>query len=943
MDQTGQLKTRPKARRPVGPGLKRLLFVVFGLFALLAVNSTYLSSVTALEWLTGQVYQNWFYLLMFLLHLVLGLALILPVILFGIYHIRNTYRRRNRRAIKVGYALFVVALLLLGTGIVLTRLEGIIEVKDPTVRGIAYWIHVIAPLVAAWLFVLHRLAGKPIRWRVGAAWAGVAVAVAGLLLVVQTQDPRQWNVEGNPEGEQYFFPSLSRTLDGNFIEAEALMKDAYCQECHADIHADWMNSVHKWSSFNNPPYLFSVRNTRDVSMELDGNVNRARFCAGCHDPVPFFSGRFNDPDYDDVNDPTAHAGITCTVCHSITHVNSQRGNGDYTIQAPVHYPFVDSESSTLQWVNRQLVKAKPAFHKKTFLKPLHQSAEFCGSCHKVHLPEELNDYKWLRGQNHYDSFLLSGVSGSGVASFYYPPKAEQNCNGCHMPLQPSEEFGAQDFDASGALQVHNHQFPSANTALPYLVGRPQAAIDAHYAFNEGVMRVDLFGVKEGGTIEGDLIAPLRPQVPALERGKAYLLETIVRTVKMGHLFTQGTADSNQVWLDVRVVDASGKVVGRSGAMDEEGFVDPWSHFLNAFVIDREGKRIDRRNAEDIFVALYNNQIPPGAADVVHFRLDVPADAVGPLRATVALRYRKFDTAYMRLVQEDPAWVNDLPVMTLAEDSIVFPLEGAPSEQAAPDFPLWQRWNDYGIGLLRKQGNGQLREAEQAFAEVERLGRPDGAVNRARVYLREGRITQEAPEALRRAAAHDPPAPAWTVLWLTGQVNQQNGRFDEAIENYRQILEGGFEQAVGRGFDFNRDYRLLNRLGQVLFERGKQERGEGRKAQREAYFAEAVARFQEALRLDPENVTAHYNLRLLYAATGQAERADFHAQAHARYKPDDNARDRAIAAARRAYPAANRAAEAVVVYDLRPEPRSGEAIAERRRAPAGGAGTAAASP
>ena len=26
---------------------------------------------------------------------------------------------------------------------------------------------------------------------------------------------------------------------------------------------------------------------------------------------------------------------------------------------------------------------------------------------KVHLPEELNHYKWLRGQNHYDSFLLS--------------------------------------------------------------------------------------------------------------------------------------------------------------------------------------------------------------------------------------------------------------------------------------------------------------------------------------------------------------------------------------------------------------------------------------------------------------------------------------------------------------------------------------------------------
>ncbi|HBO50615.1 MAG TPA: hypothetical protein DD471_01420, partial [Planctomycetes bacterium] len=61
-----------------------------------------------------------------------------------------------------------------------------------------------------------------------------------------------------------------------------------------------------------------------------------------------------------------------------------------------------------------LIKGKPAFHKRTFLKPVHQTTEFCGTCHKVHLPEELNKYKWLRGQNHYDAYHLSGVSGHGV-------------------------------------------------------------------------------------------------------------------------------------------------------------------------------------------------------------------------------------------------------------------------------------------------------------------------------------------------------------------------------------------------------------------------------------------------------------------------------------------------------------------------------------------------
>ena len=140
---------------------------------------------------------------------------------------------------------------------------------------------------------------------------------------------------------------------------------------------------------------------------------------------------------------------------------------------------------------------------------------------------------------------------------------------------------------------------------------------------DGVMRVDIFGIKDGGAIDGALTAPIRPGVAALEPGRRYLLETVVRTVKMGHLFTQGTADSNEVWLDV-TLSIGDEVVGRSGGRSADGQVDPWSHFINAFVLDRDGNRIDRRNAQDIFVALYNHQIPPGAADKASPRCRRPA-------------------------------------------------------------------------------------------------------------------------------------------------------------------------------------------------------------------------------------------------------------------------------------------------------------------------------
>ena len=929
------VKAAPARRKyvpVVGPRLRVLLGFVFALFALLVINSVYLVSIRILGAGTGESYEDWFFLMMFLAHVVLGLAIILPIVLFGTLHMRNARHRPNRRAVRAGYALFTTSLLILITGVALLRIDGLLVIKDHVVRDVVWWLHAITPCLAAWLFVLHRLAGRRIKWRVGVTWSVVAAIFAIVMVIMQSQDPRQWNVEGNPDGDQYFFPSLSRTVTGNFIPAEVLQNDAYCLECHADIHHDWSQSVHRFSSFNNPAYLASVIQTREFSMERDGTVTASRFCAGCHDPVPFFSGQFNDPEYDMENHPTATAGVTCTVCHAITHINSVRGNADYTIEEPIHYPFAASGHPVLSWVNRQLVKAKPEFHRKTFLKPLHQSPEFCGTCHKVHLPEELNEYKWLRGQNHYDAFWLSGVSGHGVTSFYYPPVAEVNCNGCHMPLHPSADFGARrDFDDSGLFKVHDHMFPSANTAIPTMVQMPdpQGAIAKHQEFLEGVVRVDMFGVHEEGRIGGTLTAPIRPDVPTLTTGESYLLDIIIRTVKMGHVFTQGTADSNQVWMEV-TVSSDDRIVGRSGEMDDQGQVDPWSHFVNAFVIDREGHRIDRRNAQDIFTSLYNHQIPPGAADVIHYLLHVPEDLGGSLTVDVRLLYRKFDTTYMRFVHDDPAWINDLPVTVLAEDSVTFPVDGAGAAGLVQEsaIPPWQRWNDYGIGLFRKGDLGELRGAEEAFSRVEAMGKPDGAINLARVYIKEGRVAQDAPAALSRAAAFDPPARQWHLHWFGGLVNKQNGHLDEAITDFRHVLAGGYAQGAGRGFDFAKDYRVLNELGNTLFLQAKQERGDARREERAAILLEAAEVFDEVLSLDPENAVAHYHLLQIHKELGNDVLADTHAQLHERYRVDDNARDHAISAARQQYEAANHAAESVVIYDLNrsPEgerPRSGK--------------------
>ena len=907
----------------MGPALRRLLGLVSLLVALLVVNSTYLLAVTVLEHFSGGLYQDTFYLSMFLAHLALGLVLIVPFLVFAILHLRRAIHRPNRYAVRAGAALFATGCVLLISGLLLTRFD-FFEVHDPMARGVAYWLHVITPLIAVWLFILHRLAGRPIRWAQGGRWAAIAAGFAALMV--------GWNLFGGLgqglESRPAFTNTLVRTPGGERLAAGPFMTDAFCAECHADIAADWEMSAHRLSSFNNPFYRFSVEETRQVSMASTGTVVKAQLCAGCHDLVPLLSGAFDDPAFDADADPSAHAGLTCTSCHAITAVNSVRGNADVSIEAPIRYPFEHSDNGLLKAVGKQLIKAKPALHKKGFLKPVHKTPEFCGSCHKAHLPASVNDYKWLRAQNHYDSFMQSGVPGHRVDSFYYPREAIETCASCHMPLAPSDDPAARDFDGSGTRQVHSHLFPAANTGLAHVLRLPDAALTAHRRMLEGSARIDVFGVREAGQIDGVLHAPLDEVAPVLEPGREYLVEVVVRNLRVGHHLTQGTADSNQLWVDLSVRSGD-RLLGRSGALGENGEVDPWSYFVNAYVLTKEGQRLDRRNGQDTFVALYDHQIPPGAASVVHYRIAIPEDVSGPVTIDAALRYRKFDTTYLKYVQGEAFRGNDLPIVTLAADRVA--LATGPSEAhtvgAVGDVPpSWERWNDYGIGLLLA-GEAQrslLRQAEQAFLMVEALGRPDGPINLARVYLKEGRIA-DAAVALQRAAERYPAFRPWTRAWLTALVDRENGHLDQAASTLRALLETRFADARERGFDFGQDYRARNMLGRTLYERARMARGSANEARRRALLAEARDEFEQVLVQDPENLTAHFNLALITADLGDLERAATHRARVAEFRPDDHAIERSVAWHRRHNPAADHAAEAVAIYDLRP-PQALERVA-----------------
>jgi hypothetical protein len=177
----------PQSAEAVSPRLRWLLRLVLGLFALLVVNSLALAAVTFLEWRTGATLQDEVYLWNVLIHLFLGLLLIVPTIAFGLLHLAKARGLPNRDAARVGYALFVAAIGLLATGVLLMEIEiaGVaIGVRRAGSRELVYWLHVALPVVAAWLFVIAsrgrgsagRSAGAG-RWR---GWPSPARCSCGM-------------------------------------------------------------------------------------------------------------------------------------------------------------------------------------------------------------------------------------------------------------------------------------------------------------------------------------------------------------------------------------------------------------------------------------------------------------------------------------------------------------------------------------------------------------------------------------------------------------------------------------------------------------------------------------------------------------------------------------------------------------------------------------------
>jgi tetratricopeptide (TPR) repeat protein len=822
--------------------------------------------------------------------------------------------------------------LLIAAGAVL----GLILIETGTPRAEWNWmyLHIVVSLAGVGLLLADFLGKR--GWLVSnAATAALRVAIclvvlsgigygahyvrAGWATDNRIENPRMppdsMNGEGDgPEGA--FFPSSAQVYGKQKIPSKFFMESDSCKRCHEDIYNQWFSSAHHFSSFNNQWYRKAIEYMQDTI-----GTRPSKWCGGCHDPAVLYSGLMDTPIKKIVHRPESQAGLGCMMCHSIARVKSTMGQGDFYLEYPRLHELAATKNPVARALHDFLIKLNPEPHRRVFLKPFMrvQTAEFCSTCHKVHLDVPVNHYRWFRGFNEYDNWQASGVSGQGARSFYYPKKPMQ-CADCHMPLEASKDFG----NINGF--VHSHRFPAANTAVPTAnEDEKQLKLTENFLKNDA-LTVDIFALspaqkplKPGAAAQSELAttfavgeeaetkiaasggevipvtAPLNRVQPALRRGDTVRVDVVVRTKKLGHFFPGGTVDAYDTWLELKATDDKGQTIFWSGMVEDNGRgpVEKGAHFYRSLQVDAHGNSINKRNAWATRAVVYVRLVPPGAADTVHYRMFVPESTGNKVMLHAGLCYRKFSwwntqfafagepdeksggqvtsdyddrpftfSASLKGISAKEEKIPDVPIVTVAEDEVTLPVV-AHSAPVAPPKTIalkeeWQRWNDYGIGLLLQ---GDLKDAAAAFQKVTEADpdNPDGWVNIGRCAVQEGDM-ERARIMLKKALSLNPDLARANFFYA--KVLRADGNYDGAADVLRKVL-----------VQYPRDRVVLNDLGHILFLQRK--------------YRDAINVLNSVLAVDPEDLEAHYNSMLCYSGLGDEKQAKAHEARYLRFKADES--------------------------------------------------------
>ena len=636
-----------------------------------------------------------------------------------------------------------------------------------------------------------------------------------------------------------FSPSNATTFNGQFINGEDFISSTRCASCHSDVFPHWLQSAHR-NAFREP---FYQKNVNDLISQR--NIAFTRHCESCHNPAALFAGALTDkPQFK--NRPFDNEGVSCIACHSIESVNGQ-GVGGYTMGQPALLQKLDG-TRFVQATDQQILDDIES-HKRAMMRPILQKPEFCGACHKSQVPKELNDYKFLRAFAVADELQMSSFSKESPHPFYVRNK--ETCNSCHMQKVESKNF---DVSAKDGM-ITSHRWAAANTAIPHFFGYKEQLAEVTKFLKDDKLGVDIFAlhIQPDGKSKEKLVAPVNRKDFKIRAGDTLTADVIVTNKNIGHSFPPELRDFYEAYVEFTVADETGKAIYKSGFIQPDGKLDEKAHAYKTHLVKGDGSYNDLHHIWQTKTVAYNLAIQSGRSDLARYKFVVPENIGGKINLTAKLMYRRFNRTFSDYVLNKS---EDYPIVEMAKSERIL-LVGEENKKEPVDPKNnndWRRWNNYGISLLDQR---QFPQAADAFDEVidfKNEYRAFAYTNKALALMELGGW-KEAEGLIEKALKLD--AENYRAIFQLGRIDRVRSRLDKAEAEFKKVLE-----------KYPRDRVTLQQLGELAKIKAETVEESQRKNQLEI----AKGFYQQVLAIDPEDVSAHYNMMLISQKLGDRETA-----------------------------------------------------------------------
>ena len=624
-----------------------------------------------------------------------------------------------------------------------------------------------------------------------------------------------------------FTPGNAEFQGTGFMKPDDFPDAQYCGHCHQQAYAQWRQALHS-NSFRTPFY----RNSVNILIRTKG-IEFSRHCESCHNPIALLSGGITQDSH--IDRRFDREGVTCSVCHSIQQLKSTSGNGGYVMGLPS--VMLDEKGNRIPGkVPYEEIMQHTDRHARAVMQDFYRTPQFCAACHKANLPDHLNDFKFVSAFSAFDDWQNSKFSHQNPLTFYTGDF--KTCQTCHMArsLAVLPDYGAK----KGTFA--SHSWAAGNTAVPYYM-KLSEQMDKTVKFLQSgdYLNVDIFGIKKADSEK--LIAPLG-SVPFHINDKDVLdVYVVIQNKNIGHSLIPEVRDLYQAWVEFEVKDASGKDVYHSGFLKPNGELDERAHSFTNRPVDSSSEFVDNHMVWMIHSVAFDNTVGAGRSVLVRYRFQVPAGLHGAITMTAKVNYEHFRQTYLNNVfgkKHDP-----YPVVELASRQVKVNVGDNEPVPAQPDQNAeWMRWNNLGIAYLDQL---QFSSSVDAFEQVVRL-RPDYADAYTNIAIAEIQWEKYGSAAMNVDKALSLSPNNARALYYKAQVDRRAGHLDAEMADLLEVVK-----QFPRSRDARRD------LGSAYFRMNDDKN--------------STIQFEALQDIDPDDLTCHYNLSILYHRAGKTEEAE----------------------------------------------------------------------